>query len=285
MSNKKRIISGVLCAVMTLSILVFVPKTVEAKSAYNVINVTDLGTGKTVTEKWTNNHHKEAYYSFTMKKNGFVSFSVTKPVLTGKYSSDLKHEQKVAILDKNKKEVWVSNTEKSDDLNSSKASFKTGLKKGKYYLCIRPLSLTVMSYQSATTKLTLSTTARNNYEIESNSTKKSANELKLGKTFTGTFCDEYDSDDYNHAKDDWYKVKLKKGKKYTITLGKYKNLRKKGRKTLVYVSNGSKNIDTKTLIKKGSYTFKATKNGYYYIRLWNDSQHKSTEYQITVKKK
>ncbi|MCR5272992.1 MAG: hypothetical protein K6E13_08415 [Lachnospiraceae bacterium] len=281
----KKAISFLLTIVMALSIAMVNPATVDAATQYDFSKVTDLGTGKSYTETWTNKHHKEAYYSFTLKKNGYVSLSITKPEIDG-----LRSDQRVVILDKSKKELWVSNTDKLDGTNSKKTSFKVGLKKGKYYLCIQPLSMTVMSWQSGTTKITLSTKANNYYEKEPNNSKKKANTIKVGKTYKGMYCEEYDSSVFvgSAVGDDWYKVKLKKGKTYKITLKNYKSLKKGSRTTLVDITGGKKKSDTaslgRTLKNKGSVKIKANKTGYYYIRLWNDGQHTGVEYSLKVKK-
>ncbi|GEM_PF-6010435 len=279
----KRIVSLLMALSLTVSAFAVFPKTVEAKTVtYNISEVTDLGTGAKATEVWTNQHHKEAYFSFNLKKNGYASFSVTKPVVDG-----LKHEERVAVLDKNGKEVWVGDTKAIEDWNATSASFKVGLKKGSYYLCIQPESLTVMSWQSAQTDVSLATKADANFETESNNTKKTANTLKVGKAKKASYGEEYDVEDIRSEKvyEDWFKVKVKKGTTYKVTLKNNKKLKANGRTTLCHVYNNNKIVDRTTLMKKGSYTFKASKNGYYYIRVWNNSQHKSVDYQIIVAKK
>lgn len=285
MSKMKKVIGLMMALSLTVSAFSVTPKTVEAKAAtYNIQNVTDLGTGKTVTKTWTNKDHKEAYYSFKLKKNGYTSFSVTKPSVDGFVS-----EERVAILDKKGKEVWVTDTQKLDKNDATKVSFKVGLKKGNYYLCVQPEFMTVMSGQSGQTKISLSTKADANFEVESNNTKKTANTLKLGKTKKGVFCEEYDwKKTKNPTGDDWYKVKVKKGTKYKVTLKNNKKLKKNGRTTLVYILNENQKSEYRygyDLVQKGTVTFKATKTGYYYIRLWNDGQHSSTDYQLKVEKK
>ena len=168
MSKMKRIVSLLMALIVAVSAFAVSPKTVEAKTVtYNISNVTDLGTGANVTEVWTNNHHKEAYFSFVMSKNGYTSFTLTKPVI-----SSLKHDLRVAVLNQNGQEVWVGDTKASEDWNATNASFKVGLKKGSYYLCIQPESLTVMAWQSAQTDVSLATKADANFETESNNTKK-----------------------------------------------------------------------------------------------------------------
>ena len=283
MSKMKKTLSLMLALSLTVSAFVVSPRTVEAKTVtYSIENVTDLGTGNTVTKTWTNKDHKEAYFSFTLKKNGYASFSITKPVVDG-----LKHEERVAVLNQNGHEVWVGDTKAIEDWNAASASFKVGLKKGSYYLCIQPQSLTVMSWQSAQTDVSLTTKADANFETESNNTKKTANALKVGKAMKASFCEEYDVEDIKSDKvyEDWFKVRVKKGTTYKVTLKNNKKLKANGRNTLCHVYNNNKIVDRTTLMKKGSYTFKASKNGYYYIRVWNDSQHKSADYQIKVEKK
>ena len=283
MSKMKKVLGLMMALSLTVSAFAVTPKTVEAASVkYNIQNVTDLGTGKTVTKTWTNKDHKEVYYSFKLKKNGYTSFSVTKPSVDGLVS-----EERVAILDSKGKEVWVSYTQKLDKNGATKDSYKVGLKKGKYYLCVQPQYMSVMSWQSATTKVSLSTKAATNFETESNNSKKKANTLKLGKAVKGTFCEEYDCVKGTTG-DDWYKVKVKKGTKYKVTLKNNKKLKKNDRTTLVYILNDKQKSEYKygyNLMKKGTVTFKATKSGYYYIRLWNDGQHSTTDYQLKVEKK
>lgn len=280
----KRAISFMLTLAMALSVAVTNPAQVGAATKYDLSNVTDLGTGKTYTETWTNKHHKEAYFSFELKKKGYASFTLTKPVISG-----ITADQRVAILDKNGKEVWVSKTDRVDALRATKTSFKVGLKKGKYYLCIQPLSMTVMSWESGTTKVTLSTKADSYFETEANGSKKTANTIKLGKTYKGVFCDEYDPTGNSISTgEDWYKVKLTKNKTYKFTLKSKKPLGKSPRTTIVEILDSKQKTDNaklgRTLRDKGSVKFKAKKTGYYYIRMWNDGQHTGVEYSLKVKK-
>ena len=283
MNKMKRIVSLLMALIVAVSAFAVSPKTVEAKTVtYNISNVTDLGTGANVTEVWTNNHHKEAYFSFVMSKNGYTSFTLTKPVI-----SSVKYNLRVAVLNQNGQEVWVGDTKAIEDWNATNASFKVGLKKGSYYLCIQPEGLTVMPSQSAQTDVSLVTKADANFETESNNTKKTANTLKVGKAMKASYCEEYDVEDIKGEKvyEDWFKVKVKKGTTYKVTLKNNKKLRANGRRALCHVYNNNKIVDKTTLMNKGSYTFKASKNGYYYIRISNCSLYKSTDYQIKVAKK
>ncbi|MCR4674192.1 MAG: hypothetical protein K5675_04210 [Lachnospiraceae bacterium] len=281
MSKMKRILCGLLCVVMTVSVLAFSPKQVEAaKNTYDVSNAISLGTKGSDTYEWTLDNHKEVYYSFKMKNNGYVSFSVSNPMAYNIY-----HSQRVVILNKKLKEIWVGDS-LGNLYDAEKMSYKVGLNRGDYYLCIQPQNLSMVNQSNVKTTVKLATKKDYNFETESNDTRKTANTLKLKKYKKASYGDEYDVDNFTDEKEDWFKVKVKKGKTYKITLKNYKQFNKNHHTALVDILFDKQTIDKQslgsTLRKKGTLKVKATQSGYYYIRVWNDCLYKPFDYQLKV---
>lgn len=112
---------------------------------------------------------------------------------------------------KGSKLCWTANTLLLN--KGGKQVYTIGLDKGSYKVSLRG---------SSGAKMKVAFTKNSYYEIEPNNEKATATKLKLGKKYGGIFGDC--ATDYVNRAEDYYKVKLEKGKQYTVQFTQYKKL-------------------------------------------------------------
>ncbi|MCR5468040.1 MAG: hypothetical protein K6F37_03690 [Lachnospiraceae bacterium] len=282
MNNIKKIMCTIFAMAMLVSVSILGSEDVYAVSNTPVNNVVNLGTGGSYTKTWdSESFTNHCFIEFKLNKDGYVNFKVESPVASDGTS---KFFDFYIYSKKGKKEVWghTLNTLKLDTIEYQ--SCKVGLKKGSYYLEIMPKTWITGTGENLTSAITLSTKADKNYEKESNNTRKTANTLKLGKKITGTYGDEgyFSKNKYQ----DWYKIKLTKGKTYKFT---FKNKSKLKTTTMARILASNQIYDTKgygnKLLKNGKLLYTPAKSGYYYIQIENYGQSKPYEYTLKVTKK
>lgn len=257
------------------------------KTAYNV------GTKGSVTKKWNaGNYQKKCYVKFNLKKNGYAQFKINKPSV-----EDGSNYYNVFIYNNKGKEVWAISLEEMEKEPGSNFNFKVGLKKGTYYADIRPAFSPEYDYEYdddfnehivyteiISTKITVTTKTNAYYEIESNNSRSTATTVKLSKWYSGSFCEE--SYRGKNGYQDWYKVKLTKGKKYKFQLKNYTQLG--AGTTICKILKGSQKDEYTYgyyLLEDGSVTVKAKKTGWYYVRLYNDGNETPVDYKLRITKK
>lgn len=167
---------------------------------------------------------------------------------------------------------------------NTRHAYNIGLQKGGYRLVVR---------SGSGTKVKLSFVKNSYFEIEPNNMKTTATQLTLGKQYAGVFGDT--ESDYVNMAEDYYKVKLKKGQKYTVQFTQYKKLfagdspmagliveNPSGVRLVNADSNYALNMTT--LPKSGKVTFTANKAGWYRIVLKPSYfGYKPVMYKIRVK--
>ena len=207
--------------------------------------------------------------TFRTTARGFVKLVVSGDA----YLVELKQGDKVC---------WASNNLLLE--KGGKQTYTIGLAKGKYTLSFRG---------DSGAKVKVSFTKNNYYEVEPNNQKATATKLTLGKQYGAVFGDRK-SDLVNQA-EDYYKVKLVKGKKYTVQFTQYKKLFEKDAPMgFVIVENPSGlrlvnavseyALGRTTLPTNGKVKFTANVSGWYTIALkpgW--FKYKTVSYKICVK--
>lgn len=257
MGMSKRIITGI--AVLALFLTVFwlcMAVTAHASSV-------KLTPGKKY--KFTvGEDDEDVSWTFSIPARGVVTWSFS--------GSDI---LAFKILNKKKKPVWQG--EVSYLQKSGRVTYKVGLQKGTY---IAEVSRQYKSWTSSGDhyKLTATYKKTGSFEIESNNSFTTATELKLGKQYQAVFWDEY-SGGWVGDREDYYKVKLTKGKNYQIQFSNFIKLFKgnsykvnfklyaPNKRTIIYSYDSSYSMSHSTLPKNGRLTFTAGSTGWYYIRL------------------
>ncbi|WP_026524206.1 pre-peptidase C-terminal domain-containing protein [Butyrivibrio sp. MB2005] len=248
---------------------------------YNPVN---FGTGRSYTKIWTRyNDDLNFYASFTMLQNGYVSINATKPFDDyGEVAS-----YKLYMYDSSGNAVWDCLTTGQRDIPTSSYNYTVGLKSGIYILRFDP-SFVVYSGGISST-ISINTVANPYWEAENNDSYEKATTLKLKKKYNAVYGENNDMDQ------DFFRFKVKKGKKYVISLGNYSDF--SATSTIIKIYDPKKKDARKygskyssagyELEKKGRVTIKANKNGYYYIRLYNSFGYSNpgVKYSIKVKQK
>lgn len=170
-------------------------------TASNPVNVTF---GKEYYGGWyAENDHLNYYTTFTVPKQGLVTFEFSKP-------SDDEGEtgsMEFYLYDKNYNQIWCYDV-RSEEVASPKPTYTytVGLKKGTYTLNVLPGFYVSSGYIDFNYKYTFKAT--DYCEIEPNDSASKANVLTLGKFYTGFFGGE-DENDY-------FKIPVQKGVKYRL---------------------------------------------------------------------
>lgn len=235
----------------------------------------DLGTGGSYTHVWTSESSDyDLYTVFEMEERGVATIKATKTLdndgdVTG-FS--------LYIYDENGDKVWGGSTVNVESKPVANYTFDVGLDAGNYSLRIERHFYSVS--EGVETKFTLKTKADKSWEVESNNDFKKANLLTLNKKITGVYGENDDSD-----APDFFKVKLTKGKKYTIKLGNYSKFAEST--TIMEVFDSKKkeiSLAGWELANNGKVTISPKKTGFYYIKFHNEFGA-GVKYTLTVTEK
>ena len=120
-------------------------------------------------------------------------------------------------------------------------------------------------------------------ESEPNDSISTAQKISFGKEYTGTVVnveDEYADDE------DYYRIPVKEGKFYKITIFNMKDLDEDGWGTMIVSLCKDSDTDYGTTIRNGEYKktsklFNAAYSGYYYLKFWNST---NTQYSFKIEK-
>lgn len=192
------------------------------------------------TEELDNNGKDEDYYSFTMPGTGYVEFKVHFDVdssLQSVYMDIYDEDYKLITEKKGSNSTYGTSSlyAKIDPKDDTEYYIKLWTKGGRK----------LVSYS-----LKAEYTATNNYEIESNDTRKLANKIDIGKTVYGFAIND---DDY-----DYFTFKAKKKGSVTVKFAVDEIMKSGARGYNVYLCNSS----GKVLASKDSIHDSATiKNG------------------------
>ncbi|MBQ6361981.1 MAG: leucine-rich repeat domain-containing protein [Lachnospiraceae bacterium] len=118
-------------------------------------------------------------------------------------------------------------------------------------------------------------------EVEPNNTAVKAQSIKLGTEYTGQVEDSDSGDD-----EDYYKIAVKEGNFYKISVYEMKDLDDYGWGTMIVSLCKDSNTEDRNTVSNGNYNktsklFRAAYTGSYYLKFWNTS---NTKYSFKVEK-
>ena len=225
---------------------------------------------------WTaSTYDKNSYNKFTVPKRGYVVLKVKK--MTEDDGSIYSFH--FSISNAQGRVIWAADSANLENSSSDYYQYKVGLQKGTYYFNMKP-SIRIRGGKEETT-YSISYKPTNYFEIESNDTKKTATLIKMGKIYTGVYGDQ----SYDYTYEDYYKVKLKKGKMYQFILKNAGTLDEDTSTLVTVLEPSGKKVKMAgaDLLEKGKVKLKAAKSGYYYIKFSNYGNQIPVEYKIAVK--
>ncbi len=283
MMRTKRLVSAVLAVVMAVLVAYVDGGTiVYAADLGTILNPVDLGTEGSYDHVWTKyNYEAGLYATFEMKERGYTTVSTSK--LINDKGKIMGYE--IYIYDVTGAVVWDCDTEGQEGLPTRDYVYNVGLDKGNYTLRLSP----EFSVYSGGFDCTISIKTEKNsfWEIESNNDYATATAMKLNKSYTAIYGENIGSD-YG----DYFKMDLKKGKTYKISVD-YKPLSDKTDSTICVCLYGP---DKKAAKKgyggrvfslqddrSGRYSFTAKKDGYHYLKFYNEFGE-GMQLTITVEK-
>lgn len=255
--------------VVTLLTAVFAVGTVSVSAAEagtltsNAIKLTD---GKWYTKYWTNsNYNLNCYNKIVVPSKGYITFTAAKPFddegEIGTYN--------LTLYKSDGSLVWEGSTSDQKDTFSEYYTIKVGLAAGTYYMNLDP-SFYVYSYSAPiASKYKFDYTKNSYWEVENNNSKGSATQMTLGKKYTA-ISSSYD--------EDYFKVKLTKGKFYKLVIGNSDAL---GYSKTFYDPKGEE-ISLYNLKESGNSEymyFKANYTGWYYFE---SDTYSKVNYTLTI---
>lgn len=266
---RNSIVGFVMVLVLAVTVLCVSPAKAEASSIDGMLINTAINMELDTEYRigWSKDNYNDNHWNkFVVPKDGYVTFTGTKPYDdSGEY-----FRLEYLFYDENGEPVYSQSTFDAVDTPKSYYKFSFGLKAGTYYL--NTLAKFRVTSGVVTTNYSMSFTAANNYEKESNETKEQATEMTLGKYYKAHFgADGY----FNFGLYDYWKVPCVKGHTYRIKSNNFSKLLSTS--TGVYLTTTDvsgkwinydmeKNIDSNG---NNYYDVTANGNGYIYVYLYN----------------
>ncbi len=276
---KKRVLSILLALVLLATCIPFTALSVSAATGYYIFDAISISAGKTYTKSWTSyTDSNDCYNEITVPSRGYVTFSISKPIDDyGEVSSF-----ELELYDSDAQLVWSTDTSHQKNTFSPNYTYKIGLARGTYYMNIEPNFYVTSGSISSTYKYTCTKTKT--WEIENNNNSTTATALTLNKKYSAV----YGEGDYGD--DDYYKVKLTKGKSYQVVVGNAAQLDEGTTILKMYDPSGDRNYDVYLGSGRASgtseiYDIKAEMSGWHYIQFENECDEAGISYTIQVKTK
>lgn len=275
----KRLLFGIF--VIIFAFFSFPTKSMAGNPVGTLTNPVDLGNGGRCKKIWTRSYdaiEQNFYTSFKMEKKGYATISVTKPSDEERGVVPLE----IYLYDKKGNLLWDCLTDGQQNMPTKAYSYRVGLKAGSYTVRFYP---PYYKYGGKiTSTITIKTTSNAYWEVEDNNSFLNATPLKLNKTYTGVYGENITS-----YAGDYYKVKLTKGKHYSVRISNYGELFSSTVMVEVLGPNRKelKDWTAWNLRNYGSASFKPSKSGYYYIKIHNEWGYNTPgiKYGIHVKTK
>jgi len=265
MKNKLTALIVTFCLVFSVFSIPATDTAHAAVAGSTVSNAVNAYFGSTYIKSWTRDtDHLNHYVKFTVPERGMVKLTATKP-----YDSEGEYGRlKFRVYNDYGDLIYGSDTYYSvDDVRDSYSMF-VGLEPGEYYMTLLP-GFTVTS-GIIETYYSLSFTADPYCEVEANESIGQATPLTLGKMSSGYFGSDgfMDAGDY-----DYYKINLKKGTKYKVSMGNYGKVEPTTMlMAMVDPSGDSSSLGFGSRIDENgiNYTvYTAETSGIHYIRVYN----------------
>ena len=214
---KKRILSVLLAVGLLMTCIPFTALSVSAAaSGYYIFDAISMKENEWTAKSWNSyTDSNDCFNKITVPSRGYITFSIVKPMDDyGEVSSF-----KLELYNSDASLIWHADTSAQKNNFSASYVYKIGLAAGTYYMNIDPSFYVTSGTISTTYKYTH--TKSSGWEIESNNSFSTATTISLNKTYTGVYLDEsYKSNEYQ----DFYKVKLTKGKEYRLIIGNAEKL-------------------------------------------------------------
>ena len=153
------------------------------------------------------NYGGDCYLQFTLPERGVFAFWMTKPV----YNGEAVNFELTVSPAYETETCWIAHTSSQKDLAGETYTCAVGLDAGVYVIDLRAFQTDLPDEVSFGYGYTF--TAADDWEIEDNNFPNCANGIVLGKTVHGMLGDTSVS-----PADDWYTLKLEKGRRYTLIL-------------------------------------------------------------------
>ena len=279
----KRTVSLFLAFVMLIGAFAGLNITAEAaQEGTTISNAIVLKEGVSHTKYWADdNLFSDCYNKIVVPARGVITFTITRPDNNKEdpgYYDFFMYSSKGSIK-------WHGTSYAMCKTSVKNFVFNIAVAAGTYYLNIKPyiwLNDTITTVE-ATYKYTFE--ANDYWEIEPNNAANQATSIALNTTYSGVYGEE----SYDYDYEDWYKVKLIKGKSYKLSIGNYEAL-EKGTTIFDIYDSDMNSIDIYYLFysqakKSGNtyyITFKAPASGTFYLRFENDGCSMPVKYTVNV---
>jgi hypothetical protein len=243
---------------------------IAAEKGATMSNPISVTWGKWYKKSWHGSNDKlNCYNVINVKKTGYITIRVTKP-----YDDEGEYGQlNIALFKKSGDEVFTTNTRESVNDGKSYYEYKVALSKGKYIINIKPGFKVISGDIDISYRVKFKA---KKYVITQPRTRNSK-KIKLGKKYIGWYGAAYDSD--SNSGELYIKFKLKKGKKYKITINSNSNM---GTTIIrLHKPNGEEYwpFDDAQIANN----VKAKKTGTYYLYFYNYSS-KQYKYNLKITK-
>ena len=218
--------------------------------------------GKSYNNTWSESNLRN--YKFSISKNGVITIKATKPNKPG-YTGYNYAPLVFTIRDSNGKEIFTNESYKAADEYKQYYVVDVGLKKGTYYLGIKPGSYFYYGGNTISSKVTVSYGQNSYAEIEPNDSKQTATPIIPGEIYTGYFGSDGVSNSENT--DYWY-VDLIKGRSYSFSVADHNTYISNTCTQIDLISPTNKYYNMSSYLKKSknnTVSFEAEETGRYYI--------------------
>ena len=182
----------------------------EMKSIRSKSEIIDYNKKYKIPGKSNNEH----YYKVTVTNKGYLTFSLDNPYKSIISISEPIVKTMLGVIDDTGHYLWVHHYDYTVE-DTKDHGYKIGLNPGTYYVYI---SNQLYSMSENTMTYHFSYTDTDSFEAEPNNTRDMANDYILGTTVSGEYGVRAWMWWIDGIADDYFKVKLEKGKTYTFNM-------------------------------------------------------------------
>ena len=192
--------------------------TVQEPDGYSANTAFPIKNGETYNLVWAREDIDKSFcLQFTMPSRGVFAFSMTKPLYKGE---PVEFELTISkMYDRSSMHGWVAETSALKDQEDEEYAYCVGLDAGVYIIDLRVKQTNVPDTMEALFGYAF--TASDNWEIENNDFDDDATDIVVGETYYGILGETARSPSC-----DWYRIKLKKDKRYLLILDNIEELNK-----------------------------------------------------------
>lgn len=189
-------------------------------------------------------YETDFYVKVTLPSNGYVSITANRPIIDQEYKD-------MAIEIYNSQGTLITK-DRTNTVTSAAVNFRTGLKKGTYYVNILNSFSTYDEENDVTTLFRVDFTADNYCEMEPNDGITTATPIALGKTYKGFVEPDGEYDDY-------YKFVVPTTRKVRIYIGNYQTIQSNnGWNTFFDLFKAGDTYETRITSYTGPYSYNSS---------------------------